>query len=74
MLEGQLEVFIMRKEEEQTISVYQSNHSTLPTLLGYKLTQHTCMGLSMRLIAHFTLCTTIMFHVQYAILQLEKLF
>ena len=49
MLEGQLEVFLIRKEVEQTISVYQISHSTLPTLLGYRLEEHTCMGLSMRL-------------------------
>ena len=49
MLEGQLGVIIVRKGVEQTTSVYQSSHSTLPTLLGYRLEEHTCMGLSMRL-------------------------
>ena len=49
MLEGQLGVIILRKEEEETTSVYQSSHSTLPTLLVYRMEEHTCMGLSMRL-------------------------
>ena len=77
MLEGQLEVLILKKEEEQTTSVYQSSHSTLPTLLGYSLTEHTSMELSMRLeailLAHFALSTTIMSHVQCVTLQHEKL-
>ena len=49
MLEGQLEVILIRKEVDQTTSVYQSSHSTLPTLLRHRLEEHTCMGLSMRL-------------------------
>ena len=49
MLEGQLEVITLRKGVEQTTSVYQNSHSTLPTLLGYRLEEHTCMELSMRL-------------------------
>ena len=58
MLEGQLEVINTKKEEEQTISVYQSSHSTLPTLLGRRVDEHSCMELSIRLeevmiIAHF---------------------
>ena len=49
MLEGQLGVIILTKGEEETTSVYQSSHNTLPTLLGYRLEEHTCMELSMRL-------------------------
>ena len=50
MLEGQLEVIIGTKGEvERTTSVYQSSQSTLPTLLGHRVQEHTCMGLSMRL-------------------------
>ena len=78
MLEGQLEVITNKKEEEQTTSVYQSSHSTLPTLLEQRLTGLSCMGLSMRLEAilmvHFTLSTTTMCHVQFAMLQHEELF
>ena len=78
MLEGQLEVFGMKKEEEQTTSVYQSNHSTLPTLLGRKVEEHSCMVLSIRpevvmIIAHFTQSMSTMHHVQFATLQQEKL-
>ena len=43
MLEGQLEVPMVIKEEEQTTSVYQTNHSILP---GCRLDEHTCMWLS----------------------------
>ena len=80
MLEGQLEVFIVNKEEEQTTSVYQSSHSTLPSLLGHRVDEHTCMGLSIRLEAltlwtldHFILLLNIMFHVQCVTLQHEEL-
>ena len=31
-----------KKEKEQTNSVYQSSHSTLPTLLGNKVDEHSC--------------------------------
>ena len=48
MLDGQLEVCTVNKEEEQTNSVYQSSHSTLPTLLEYRLDEYTYMGLSIR--------------------------
>ena len=75
MLEGQLVVITEKKEEEQTTSVYQSSHSTLPTLLGYSLTEHTCMELNMRLevgqMAHFLLLMSKMFHVQCAMLRHE---
>ena len=76
MLEEQLEVGIT-EEVEQTISVCQSNHSTLPTLLEHRVDEHTCMGLNIRLeevilIAHFSLYMIIMSHVQCVILQLEK--
>ena len=70
MLEGQLEVIILKKEVEQTTSVYQSSHSTLPTLLGHRMDEHTSMELSIRLqeeqstMAHFSLSMTTMFHVQ----------
>ena len=77
MLEGQLEVGIIKEEEEQTTSVYQSNQSILPTLLEYRVEEHTCMGLSMRLqvmlMVHFALSMNIIYHVQFAILQHEKL-
>ena len=78
MLEGQLEAFIMRNEEEQTTSVYQSSHSTLPTLLGYNEEERTSMVLSIRLevvmiIAHFTQSMSIISHVQCATLQQEEL-
>ena len=46
MLEGQLGVFILKKEEEQITSVCQSSHSTLLTLLGRRGEEHTCMVLS----------------------------
>ena len=78
MLEGQLEVCILKKEEEQTTSVYQNNHSTLATLLGHRLDEHTCMGLSMKLeevimlIVHFNPYMIVMCHVQCATLQHEK--
>ena len=49
MLEGQLEVHLMNEEEEQTTSVYQNSHNTLPTLLEQQVLEHTCMALSMRL-------------------------
>ena len=73
-----LEVTIMKKEVEQTISVYQSSHSTLSTLLEHRVDEHICMGLSIRLemvmlIAHFALSMTTMSHVQCATLQHEKL-
>ena len=32
-------------------SVHQSSHSTPPTLLGHRLEDHICMGLSIRLLA-----------------------
>ena len=77
MLEGQLEVIIVKKEEQQTTSVYQSSHSTLPTLLGHRAEGHICMGLSIRLqvmiMDLFALSMTIMSHVQYATLQHEEL-
>ena len=76
MLEGQLEVLMLQKEVEQTTSVYQSSHSTLPTLQGQGVLEHTSMELNMRLepilMAHFALSTTTMSHVQYAMLQHEK--
>ena len=78
MLEGQLEVIGMSEEVEQTTSVCQNSHSTLPTLLGHRVDEHTCMELSIRLeqvtlIAHFTLSMTTMFHVQCVTLQHEEL-
>ena len=48
MAEGQLEVGILRLEVEQTTSVYQSNQSTPPTLLGHRVQEHSFMGLSIR--------------------------
>ena len=77
MLEGQLEVGILKEEEEQTTSVYQSSQSTLPTLLGHRMEGHTCMELSIRLqvmiMDLFALSMTTMFHVQCVTLQHEKL-
>ena len=79
MLEGQLEVGLIQKEEEQTTSVYQSSHSTLPTLLELRQEEHTSMELSIRLreeqasLVHLTLSMTTMYHVQCAMHQLEKL-
>ena len=49
MLEGRLEVGGVKMEEEQTTSVYQSNQRTLLTLLGHRVEEHSCMGLSMSL-------------------------
>ena len=79
MLEGQLEVLIVNKEEEQTTSVYQNSHSTLPTLQGHRLDEHSCMGLSIRLevftiatLAHLILLLNITFHVQCVTLQHEE--
>ena len=83
MLEGQLEVIILQMEEEQTTSVYQSSHSTLPTLLGRRVQEHTCMVLSMRLevllqemlvLVHLVLSMTTTSHVQCVTLQCEDLF
>ena len=78
MLEGELEVGLVRMEVEQTTFVYQSSHSTLLTLLGCRLDEHTSMGLSMRLqvvmiMVHFILLLTTMSHVQCVTLQREKL-
>ena len=77
MLEGQLEVTSEKIEVEQTIFVYQSNHSTLPTLLGNKQVEHTCMGLSMTQevlgrLAHLGHSMTTMHHVQFVTHQDEK--
>ena len=79
MLEGQLEVLILKEEVERTTSVYQSSHNTLPTLLGHREDEHTCMELSIRLeqvmlIAHLSLYMTTMSHVQCVTLQHEELF
>ena len=68
MLEGQLGVFGVSEVEEQTASDYQNSHSTLPTLLGHKVDEYTCTGLSMRLeqvmiMVLFTQSMNIMFHV-----------
>ena len=80
MLEGQLEVCIVNKEEEQTTSVYQNSHSTLTTLLVYRLDEYTYMELNIRLevltqlkMAHLILFPNTMSHVQCATLQHEKL-
>ena len=78
MLEGQLGAIGMNKEEEQTISVYQSSHSTLPTLLELRQEEHTSMELSIRLreeqatLVHLALSMTTMSHVQCVTLQHEK--
>ena len=48
-LEGQLEVILLQMEEEQTTSVYQNSHNTLPSLLGRRVQEYTCMVLSMGL-------------------------
>ena len=79
MLVGQLEVVILTEGVEQTTSVYQSSHSTLTALLGYRVDEHICMGLSIRLevLTHKTLdlslLVTTMSHVQCAIHQHEQL-
>ena len=80
MLEGQLEVNIMYKEVEQTTSVYQSNHSTRLTLLGYRQDEHIYTeqnigleALTQRTLVHFNPLQTTMFHVQCATLQHEEL-
>ena len=80
MLDGQLEVCILKKEVEQTTSVYQNSHSTLPSLLGHRVEGHTCMGLSIRLevltlwtLVHFILLLNTTFHVQCVTLQHEEL-
>ena len=77
MLEGLLEVYIAKKVVEQTTSVCQSNHSTLPTLLGQQALEHTCMELNMRLEAMlmdlFTQSLSTMSRVQCATLQHDKL-
>ena len=81
MLEGQLEVCTLKKEEEQTTFVYQNSHSTPPTLLGYRPEEeHSCMVLSIRpevltqlKLAHLTLYLNTMSHVRYAIRPHEKL-
>ena len=49
MLEGQLEVSIIKEEEEPITSVYQSSHNILPTLLGYRWGECTCMELNIKL-------------------------
>ena len=79
MLEGQLEVIIVNKEVEQTISAYLISHSTLPMLLELRPEEHTFMELNIRLegekasMVHFLHSTTTMSHVQCVILQHEKL-
>ena len=77
MLEEQLEVYIVNKEVEQTISVYQSSLSILPTLLGQVVLKHTCMELNMRrqamLMDLFTQSLITMSHVQCVTLQYERL-
>ena len=78
MLEGQLEaLIILKKEEEQTTSVYQNNHSTETTLLGYRMHEHICTGLNMRLesmlMALFTQSFNTISHVQCVTLQHEEL-
>ena len=64
-------------EVEQTTSVYQSSHRTPLTLLGHRVEEHTCMGLSMRLqvviMDHFILLLNTMSHVQCVTLQHEEL-
>ena len=76
MLEGQLEVGIIKGEAEQTIFVYQNSHSTLTTPLGYRMDEHTCMGQSMRpevlnlkITDHLALLLNTMYHVQCVTLQ-----
>ena len=80
MLEGQLEVSMITEEVKLTTSAYQSSHSTLPTLLEYRVDGCICMGLSIRLevltletLDHFILLLNTMFHVQFVILQHVKL-
>ena len=61
---------------EQTTFVYQNNHSTLITLLGHRMDEHICMGLSLRLEVKvmdlFAPFINIILHVQCAMLQLEE--
>ena len=77
MLEGQPEVFLLNKEVEQIIFVCQNSHSTLTTLLGHRVDEHSCMELNIRLqvmiMDLFTQSINIMSHVQCATLQHEKL-
>ena len=78
MLEEQLEVLIVKKEEEQTTSVYQNSQSSLPSLLGYRLDELIYMGhyMQLELLGQiqdlFALFLTTMFHVQCATLQHEE--
>ena len=79
MLEGQLEVSIIKEEEEPITSVYQSSHSILPTPLGYRWGERTCMELNIKLevigqmtMDHSLLVIT-MSHVQCVTLQQEGL-
>ena len=77
MLEGQLEVLIVKKEVEQTTSAYRNSHSSLPSLLGYRLDELICMGHCMQqevirqMLDHLAFLA--MFHVQCATLQHEEL-
>ena len=75
-LEGQLEVIMSKKEEQQTTSVYQNSHSTLTTLLGCRVDERSCMGLNIRLevmiMVHFAQSMSTMSRVQCATLQHEK--
>ena len=68
---------LIKEEEEQTTSVYQSSQSTLILLLGHRVEEHTCMGLSMRLevgeMDHYDLSISTMSNVLFAMLQHEKL-
>ena len=66
------------KRKWSKLPVYQSTHSTLPTLVEHRcrMDEHTCMGLNIRLeqvmlITHFFLFMT-MFHVQCVTLQHEN--
>ena len=77
MLEEQVEVIIQNEVVHQTNSVYQSSHSILPTLLGLRLEEHICMGLSigpevLQIMDHFAILIYTMSHVLCAILQHEE--
>ena len=76
MLEELQEAILLREEEEQTKSAYQSSHNTPPTLLEHRVDELTCMGQSTRLVMgmkldRWVLLVSTMSHAQFAMLQHE---
>jgi len=77
MLEELQEVIILKEEEGQTIFACQNNRNFLPTLLEHRADELIYMGQSTRQLGlkldHWGLFMTTTFHVQFVMLQHEKL-